>query len=269
MSLLPFYNNEYVTLYHGDCVEKLKQIEEGSIDLVVTSPPYNCGIKYNSYDDNLSWSDYVSWCREWVSELYRVCKEDGRIAINVLMESGQNNNKERVNPLTTFVNLVEGIGFKIMGVPVWTDNQRGKLSAWGSWKSASCPYIYNPYEVIIIAYKKKKKKTIRGIDTISKEDFLKGVSGIWNIKPDTNSLTIATFPISLPKLVIELLTYKGDTVLDPFMGSGTTGVACKITERKFIGIELDKKYCGIAKNRIESYSIQNQLNFDFFKENDL
>lgn len=146
-----------------------------------------------------------------------------------------------------------------MALPMWTDPHRVKFTAWGSYKSASAPYIYNPYEVVIIAYKKHRKKQNRGEDTISKEDFIKGCSGVWNIKTDTNSLTKATFPVELPQLIIELLSYKNDLVLDPFSGSGTTGVACFNTERNYLGIEISKKYFEISKKRLDDLYSQTHL----------
>lgn len=89
---------------------------------------------------------------------------------------------------------------------------------------------------------------------------MKGCSGIWNLKTDTNTLTKATFPVSLPKLAIELLSYKSDLVLDPFCGSGTTAIACVETERDFIGVEIDKDYYDIALDRInKSYFVQEDL----------
>ena len=238
-------------LINDDCLHYMKQMQENSIDLVITSPPYNCGIDYDNYNDNLPFDEYLEWCQKWINELYKIIKEDGRIAINVLVEQGIENNKKRISPMRLFSEMMEKAGFIIMGMPMWTDPHRVKFTAWGSFKSASCPYIYNPFEVVIIAYKKYKKKFNKGINTISKQDFIKGCSGVWNIKTDTNSLTKATFPIELPKLVIELLSYKNDLILDPFSGSGTTGAACFYTGRNYIGIEQSKNYYEISKKRLE------------------
>lgn len=249
-----------ISLINDDCLNAMSKISDNTIDLVVTSPPYNCNIDYNSYNDNRPWEEYLDWCQRWINELYRICKDDGRIAINVLFEMGINNNKTRVSPMRIFSEMIEKAGFTIMAIPMWTDNHRVKFTAWGSWKSASCPYIYNPFEVIILAYKKVNKKQNKGINTISKEDFMMGCSGIWKLKTDTNSLTKATFPVSLPKLAIELLSYKGDLILDPFVGSGTTAIACLETERDCIGIEIDKDYYDIALDRLnKSNFIQEDL----------
>ncbi len=237
-------------IVNDDCLRFLKLLPSVSVDLVVTSPPYNCGIPYRSCNDNRPWQEYLAWCQEWISELFRICKDDGRIAVNVLIGMGLDKNSVRVSPLKEFIQLIQNAGFTVCGIPLWLDSHRGRLTAWGSWQSASCPYIYNPCEVIIIAYKRHRKKLRKGKSSISKADFIHGCSGVWNIRPDTQPLTIATFPVALPKLAIELLSYEKDLVLDPFCGSGTTGVACLETDRHFIGIEIDRQYCEIAKERI-------------------
>lgn len=238
-------------IINDDCVRRLRELKSATVDLVITSPPYNCGIPYRSYNDLRPWNEYLEWCASWLKELFRVCKDDGRIAVNVLVELGIENNQIRVSPLHEFLALIRNAGFTVFGLPFWVDPHRGKLTAWGSWKNASCPYIYNPCEVVILAYKKFRKKQQRGKNTISKEDFIRGCSGVWNFTPDTKPLTIATFPVGLPQLLIELLSYEGDLVLDPFAGSGTTGVACVKTGRTFIGIEIDDLYCKIANERIQ------------------
>ena len=247
-----------INLYNEDCLNFLPKLENNSVDLTVTSPPYNCGIDYNTYNDNKPWEQYLQWCQNWINQLYRVSKEDGRIAINVLVQMGIEKNTKRVSPLRVFSDMIEKAGFNIMGLPMWVDNHRIKYTAWGSWKSASSPYIYNPYQVIILAYKNHKKKLNKGISTVTKEDFMNGCCGIWQIRPDTNSLTKATFPIALPKLCIDLLTYQEDLVLDPFCGSGTTAVACLKTKRNFIGCEIDTDYYNIALDRIEKNRIVQQ-----------
>ena len=249
-----------IEIVNADCVQYLKELPPDSIDLVVTSPPYNCGMPYRTYCDSRPWEEYLSWCRDWLSLLYRVCRHGGRIAVNVLFEMGLAKNSVRVFPVKEFSDLIQHAGFTVYGIPLWADAHKGRLTAWGSWRSASCPYIYNPCEVVIIACKGERKKPVKGIDTISREDFIHGCSGIWHIHPDTSSLTLASFPVALPKLAIELLSFHNELVLDPFCGSGTTGIACLQTGRNFIGIEVDSEYCEIARTRIAQ--AQKRLNND-------
>jgi site-specific DNA-methyltransferase (adenine-specific) len=245
------YRNKEIVIYNDDCLNYLRNCPANHIDLVVTSPPYNCGIDYDSYNDNRPFEEYVEWSKEWIHELYRVVKDDGRIAINVLVEQGIENNSRRISPMRIFSDLIEEAGFTIMALPMWTDPHRVKFTAWGSYKSASAPYIYNPYEVVIIACKKFRKKLNKGENTISKEDFINGCSGVWNIQTDKKSLTKATFPIELPKLIIELLSFKGELVCDIFSGSGTTALASYLTGRKFVGVEISENYFEISKNRLD------------------
>jgi site-specific DNA-methyltransferase (adenine-specific) len=142
--------------------------------------------------------------------------------------------------------------------------------------SSSAPYIYNPKECVIVAYKdtwKKEGKTyfsgisdkqtdqtlideLKGNKRILYKEFVKLTAGIWDYRAETRGLTQANFSIDLPKDALKILSVEEDTVLDPFMGSGTTGVACQKLGRKFIGYEISQKYFNIAKKRIEEASKQ-------------
>ena len=243
------------TIIQGDIIQELQKFPSDCIDLVITSPPYNCGISYGDYKDNLPWQDYLNWAEQWLKEIKRVLKEDGRFCLNVLLEMRLENNRNRVSPFAEFYHLLKKVGLNLFGTAIWTDPHRTKLSAWGSWKSATNPYIYCPFEAIIITYKKYWKKQKRGKSTISAEEFIKGCSGIWKLKTETQPLTPSAFHTDLPDMCIKLLSYEGDLVLDPFMGSGTTAVSCQRLKRHFIGIEINKQYCQIAKKRLAQKSL--------------
>ena len=248
---IPFYEQDGFTLYNGDCVKVMKGMTEASVDLVVTSPPYNIGIDYASYSDDLPWGEYLSWCGEWLAECRRLLKPDGRIAVNVLVEMGIDGNSRRVSPMIELYEIMSSLGFTMCGLPMWTDRHRVKNTAWGSYLSASCPYVYNPMEVIILAHNGEKKKLSSGVSTVTKDDFVMGTGGLWDFRDETAPLTKCCFPVGLPKLCIDMFTYEGDTVLDPFSGSGTTGIACKMSNRRYVGIELDKSYCEISVRRMQ------------------
>ena len=237
---------------HGDCLELLPEIPENSVDLVVTSPPYNCGIEYDSYDDNKIWEEYLRWCKSWLIELKRILKKDGRICINVPIDMGYKNNTERVSPYADFYRLFNEVGIHNGGVALWTDNHRSKNTAWGSWKSASCPYGWCPYEVIMFGYKEQWAKENKGISTISKKEFIECVGGVWNLRTQTQQITKANFSTDLPEHCIKLLSYKNDIVLDLFSGSGTTAKVAKLLSRRFIALEISKKYSLISQNIVDN-----------------
>jgi len=243
-----------IKLYVGDCITVMKtEIRDGSIDLIVTSPPYNCGIKYDNYSDYIPKEKYYRWCRDWLKECYRVLKNNRRIAINVLLNKGNNRRGQgREQPVVEFCNLLKGVGFTLNNITLWMDDHRVKYTAWGSWKSASAPYIFNPYEVIIMASKGDWKREDKGISDITRDEFMEWVAGQWRFSPEHRRLNPAPFPEELPKRCIKLLSYVGDTILDPFVGSGTTCVVAKKLNRNCIGIDISKKYINIAEKRINS-----------------
>ena len=234
---------ELNNIYNMDCVDGLKQVESDSIDLIVTSPPYNLGIQYDSWNDNMPWSEYLDWCKKWLTECYRVLKDDGRICIDHYLCCAPRKNGDTCSrfPLFEYKNIMEEIGYTTHKIAIWDDLTMVKQTAWGSWLSASSPFIQTPYEGILISYKKQWTKINKGESTISKEDFMMGCSGIWHMGT-TQGYTVACFPEKLPQLCIDLLSYKGDTVLDPFSGSGTTCYVAKSLGRKFLGFEISKNY---------------------------
>ncbi len=236
-------------IYNMDCIDGLKLIDDNSVDLIVTSPPYNIGIDYDTWKDNMPWKEYLSWCEKWLKECYRILKPDGRICINHYINFQDRWEKVSRFPLFDIKAVEERIGFTVHKLCLWEDSTRKKFTAWGSYLSASSPYINTPYEGILISYKNQWSKIDKGESTVSKELFMEGVSGIWKLGT-TPGLTKANFPESLPNMCIELLTYKGDLVVDPFMGSGTTAKAAIGSGRNYIGFEISPNYTEVANHRI-------------------
>lgn len=153
---------------------------------------------------------------------------------------------------------MNAIGYHVHKIALWEDRTVHKFTAWGSYLSASSPNIQTPYEGILIAYKDSWKKLSSGESTIDKDLFLEGVSGIWDLGT-TISKTKACFPEKLPNMCIQLLSYKDDIVLDPFMGSGTTAVVAKRLDRHFIGSEISPNYFSIANDRLRVEGCKKKL----------
>jgi len=243
-------------IYQGDCLKVMKQIPDKSVDLIVTSPPYNLGIDYGCYKDKIEINEYYNWCKCWLEELYRILKDNCRFALIHYLSCGKSEN--RFAPLMSLNCIAEKIGFKHHGLAIWYDITLTKLTAWGSWLSSSAPYINSPFEGIDILYKGNWKRDGE-TNELNKEEFMMACSGIWKIAPEKNRNHPAPFPKDLAKLIIKLLSKKNDLVLDLFIGSGTTAIACMQTNRNFIGIELEPKYVDIANKRIADFKQQLSL----------
>jgi site-specific DNA-methyltransferase (adenine-specific) len=265
-------------IINGDCVEVMKTLPEGCVDLIVTSPPYNANIKYDEYNDGLEMDKYWDFTINWLSEAFRVLKDDGRIAVNVPIEMNVQERGGRILFNAEFWMKMKEVGFQFFGMVDLTEDSphRVRQTAWGSWMSASSPYIYNPKECVILAYKKSKKKLSKGesqwegshtkitledgtlknkviYDDDDKKEFMNLVFGRWEYFADTKSLTKATFSMDIPSKAIKILSYKNDIVLDPFMGSGTTAVSAELLGRRWLGIEYSSNYVEIAINRIKHF----------------
>jgi site-specific DNA-methyltransferase (adenine-specific) len=270
---------------NGDTIEVMSEMPEGWVDLIVTSPPYNVGIQYDVHNDEIVMDEYWEWSEKWLTEAYRLLKDDGRIAINIPYEVNVQSRGGRVFFASELYQVMKKVGFKFYGIVDLEEDSphRSKTTAWGSWMSPSAPYIYNPKECVILAYKKNHIKKIKGepqwkgepylteegknkvaYSEQDKKEFMELVFGQWKYFADTRSLTKATFSMDIPEKAIKILSYRNDIVLDPFNGSGTSCVAAVVHDRRWVGIELSENYCEIAKQRIQSFVDQkNQQKLEF------
>jgi site-specific DNA-methyltransferase (adenine-specific) len=265
-------------IIQGDCIIEMGKLPESTVDLVVTSPPYNVGIDYDSHDDRMTMEDYWEFTEQWLSKSYRLLKDDGRIAVNIPYEVNVQDRGGRILFMSEFWCIMKKVGFQFYGLVDLDENSphRSKTTAWGSWMSPSSPYIYNPKECVILAYKKDRIKKVKGepqwkgelVDleqedgTIKqkmmyqdedKKEFMSLVYGQWEYFADTKQQTKATFSMDIPMKAIKILTYRNDVVLDPFVGSGTSLVAAEVSGRRWVGIELSENYSKVAKDRVQVF----------------
>jgi site-specific DNA-methyltransferase (adenine-specific) len=271
---------------NGDTIDVMSEMPEGWVDLIVTSPPYNVGIQYDTHNDEIVMDEYWEWSEKWLTEAYRLLKDDGRIAINIPYEVNVQARGGRVFFASEIYQVMKKVGFKFYGIVDLEEDSphRSKTTAWGSWMSPSAPYIYNTKECVILAYKKVHIKKVKGepqwkgepylteegknkvaYSEQDKKEFMELVFGQWKYFADTRSLTKATFSMDIPEKAIKILSYRNDVVLDPFNGSGTSCVAAVVHDRRWVGIELSENYCEIAKQRIQSFvdqKSQQKLQFE-------
>ena len=228
-------------------------LPDNCVHLVVTSPPYNAS---KEYDDDLLLEEYLTLLADVFGECYRVLAPGGRMVVNVA-----NLGRKPYIPLASHINIImQKIGFLMRGEVIWDKSaSAGTSCAWGSFQSASNPCLRDVHEYLLIFskgdYKLERTKQEREngrLDSISRDDFIQHTKSIWSFPTERASRVNhpAPFPVELPKRCIDMFTFTGDVVLDPFNGSGTTCVAAKASGRHYIGIDLSEEYCAIARQRV-------------------
>jgi len=250
MSKKIFYEFKKIKIINDNIITT-KEIARNSIDLVITSPPYNVDINYSSHDDQISYKDYLEFSRKWISRCFEFSKDDGRFCLNIPLDKNKGGQQSVGADLTT---IAKKVGYKYHSTIVWNEGNISRRTAWGSWLSASAPYVIAPVELIVVLYKKQWKK-ISGSreNSIKRQEFIDWTNGLWTFNGESKKRVghPAPFPKELPKRCIKLFSYIGDTVLDPFMGSGTTLIEALLNKRIGVGVEVDKAYCKLAKKRLK------------------
>jgi site-specific DNA-methyltransferase (adenine-specific) len=247
-TMKPFFEAESLRIYNADILE-IDAIEEDSVDLIVTSPPYDVDIKYQNYDDNLPYGQYLEFTRKWLSKIHQLARPDGRLCLNIPLDKNKGGQQSVCADITT---IAKEVGWKYHSTIIWNEQNISRRTAWGSWMSASAPYVIAPVEAILIMYKNKWEKARKGKSDIARDEFIEWTNGVWNFSGESKHKVghPAPFPIELPKRCIKLFSFQREVVLDPFLGSGTTLIACRETDRIGMGVEINRDYCRLAVRRL-------------------
>lgn len=234
----------------GDSGVLLKRLPPQCIDIVITSPPYNFGLGYDTTEDGTDWEKYFEKLFAVFDECIRVLKYGGRIIVNV-------------QPLfSDYIPSHHIISRYFMdrrltwkGEILWEKNNYNcKYTAWGSWKSPSNPYLKYTWEFLEVFAKGdlRKEGSFDRAD-ITAEEFKKWVVARWSVAPERRMKEYghpAMFPEELVARALKLFSYEGDVVLDPFAGTGTACVVAKKLNRVYLGIDISEKYCAVAERRL-------------------
>jgi site-specific DNA-methyltransferase (adenine-specific) len=217
----------------------------------VTSPPYNVG---KEYDKDLNLNEYREFLKRVFCEVKRVLVPGGRLCINIA-----NIGRKPYLPLHVYIiqDILE-LGFLMRGEIIWNKAGGGSPStAWGSWLSAKNPTLRDQHEYILVFSKDTftRQNPFNRKSTISRDEFLEFTKSVWTF-PAVSAKGIghpAPFPVELPYRLIQLYTFEGEVVLDPFMGSGQTAIAALKSKRFYIGYEIVQEYVELAQKRIETF----------------
>lgn len=248
---------------HGDA-RHMDGVADGSVALVVTSPPYFAGKQYEEELERegvpSSYLEYLEMLTEVFGECVRKLEPGGRIAVNVA-----NLGRKPYRSLSADVIriLEHDLGLLLRGELIWQKGEGASGScAWGSFRSAANPVLRDISERVIVASKGRfdrarsvKQRALEGLpheSTLMTEDFMALTLDIWSIPPESARRVghPAPFPVELPEQLIRLYTFTDDLILDPFMGSGSSLVAAARLGRRFVGYDLDASYVEIARCRV-------------------
>ena len=229
---------------------RMDELPDACVHLMVTSPPYNVG---KTYDEDLSLDEYRALLRAVFQETYRVLVPGGRACVNVA-----NVGRRPYIPFHLYVaQEMLAAGFLMRGEIIWNKaSSSGVSTAWGSWCSATNPTLRDVHEYILVFSKGSLRRHSRGRpSTIRPEQFLEYTKSVWHF-PAESARRVghpAPFPVELPYRLIQLYTFEGEVVLDPFAGSGSACLAALQAGRHFVAYDINPDYVALAERRLQTW----------------
>ena len=254
--------NQLNKIYNEDCLNLMNKIDDNSIHLIFTSPPYFNVKEYSNWD---TYDDYLNFLKDVFEKCFRVLKEGRMCVVNISTiiqpRISRSHESKRIPLPFHFVNLMEDVGFKFLEDIIWVKPEGSAKNRNGGFFRHRQPVAYKPNVVneYIFVFQKPMNglidKIVRSYKGEIKQKSLveDGYerTNVWYINPETNSKHPAPFPEELSDKVIKYYSYVGDIVFDPFMGSGTTAISCIKLKRNYIGSEIHKEFVDLANERIQ------------------
>lgn len=243
-----YFQMDDICIYLGDSRDE-GLFEEPFADLTVTSPPYNVGLEYNTVEDDVPYEEYLAFSERWLSNCFRWTKPSGRLCLNIPLDKNKGGQRSVGADLTV---IAQRVGWRYHSTIVWNEGNISRRTAWGSWMSASAPFVIAPVELIVVLYKDRWKRKSDKESDITRDEFMEWTNGLWTFGGESKKRVghPAPFPRELPRRCMKLFSYPGDVVFDPFCGSGTTLLEAFNNHRKGIGVEIDPKYAELARERL-------------------
>ncbi|MCI4337485.1 MAG: site-specific DNA-methyltransferase [Thermoplasmata archaeon] len=233
---------------HGDAQEALRRIPANSVQLAITSPPYNLRIEYAGYADDRAHDEYLAWLKEVWRDLHRVLVVGGRFALNVAPTS-----IKAFRPIHHELTAdLRALGYIMRTEVIWYKQTMGRRTAWGSWRSPSNPHIVPSWEYVLVFSKGQWKLPGRKEDSdLTSAEFQSYSDGFWAIPPErARRGHPAPFPEALIERLVKFYSYRGNTVLDMFGGTGTVGAVARRHGRHYLSVDASLEYCERAAERI-------------------
>lgn len=235
-------------IVHADALETLRRMPSEAVHLAITSPPYNVGIPYSGYSDARAHDEYLEWLNRVAEELHRVLVGGGRFALNVAPTSIKN-----FRPIHHDLSTgLRRLGYIMRTEIIWYKQTMGRRTAWGSWRSPANPHIIPSWEYVLVFSKGgwRLEGSKEAID-IDPKEFQRFSDGHWWIQPERQRRGHpAPFPEELIERLVKFYSYRGNTVLDMFGGTGTVAAVARRLGRHYLHIDASLEYCRSAVERV-------------------
>jgi site-specific DNA-methyltransferase (adenine-specific) len=260
MPMTPYYDEDGITIYHGDAQDL--PLDDETVDCIVTSPPYNLGMKYDGVSDSYTFEEYDRLIASATFEMERTLKPGGRLWLNAMHSMTEFDSIEalrvgdavktgrRWNAVELWRQglLVAGLSYR--DTIAWVQNAHDAATAWGSMLSPNAPNLRGRWEPILLMFKDTWDRGRVERNDLTWDDFARWTRNVWEMGTAQRRHHPAPFPEDLPRRCILLSTWPSDLVFDPFMGSGTTLRVAKDLGRRAVGVELSEAYCELAVQRL-------------------